>query len=295
MIKALAFASLALVAACKGEGKKAEPAPAPAPAPAPPDEDTTSMPDPRGVIDDVNIPPPPRPPSVTDAHMAARQTLVDYTIAAQKVITAHSGDCEKSGIALAAVNQDMSNKVLAAERVLAPLASDAAATAFMKYSLDGQRAYRANEVVALLAMCPGHQGVRDAVSTFALKSGLGPISGPAVEGPTWTGARPPGVTDEMIASIDALAAWNEEMARIAEGATGDCKKMAAGFAPLVKKSDELGKRTRTAQAGIASKSPEDEWLSQYTAQKVDMKRMILALGECMSDPAVMKTLEGTAK
>lgn len=292
MSKTIAIAWLVLLAGCKEEAaKKEEGSPPAAPQPVPPPIDD----DHHGVVDDIQTPAPPRPPSFTDAHMAAKQKLADVGLAGQKVVRDHTSDCEKTGAALAAVNAKFAADVAAAEKTLAPLENDAAATAYLDHSLSYERS-SAIEVVALMHMCKGHVGVRAALAAFLPMVGMGDATGGALAGAsTWSGSRPPGVTDEMIASLDAQAAWFRELIAAADKAKGDCAAMASSFTSIAAKGKALGERVEKAQAGVASRSVEDEWLAQYTAQAVPMEGMMTAMGPCMSDPAVEKAFKDSKK
>ncbi|HUS67923.1 MAG TPA: hypothetical protein VMZ28_25480 [Kofleriaceae bacterium] len=274
---------LVLAFGCK-QAEKKEPQQTPEPAPEVTD-------DPTGIIEP--IAPPPRPVSVTDQHMALVDRVAEVATAAAKVVRAHTGDCDASAAALAAITARSAADVKAAEAELAKLTGDAAT--YVNYRLDSERA-TAVEVVALLTMCKGHKGVGAAVQGMLPLLGMEGASGGALTGggeEGWTGARPPGVTDEDVAVIDEMGAWMDEVSAAAEKAKGDCAAMAKGIGPLTAKGKALSKRAEAAHKDDGpARSPADEWLGQYTAKKVDMERFMLALGACHQDPAVEKALEG---
>lgn len=275
--------ALVLAAGCKGSEEKTE---KPKEAPATVEDDA-----PIGIIE--TTPPPPRPDTVTDQHMALVDRVGEMATAAAKIVRDHTGDCDATAAALAALTARSAADVKGAEAELAKLTGDDAT--YVQYRLDSERA-NAIEVVGLLTMCKGHKGVGAAVQGIMPLLGMaGATDGAPASGGEegWTGARPPGVTDEDVAVIDEMGAWMGEVSAAAEKAKGDCAAMAKGIAPLTAKGKALSKRAEAAHKDDGpARSPADEWLGQYTARKVDMERFMLALGACHQDPAVKKALEG---
>ena len=289
MVKGLAIAALLLVG-CKEKAPEKEAAPAArAPEPAP---------TPQGGVDDgllsqEQIPPPPRPATVTDAHMAAAQKMIDAAIDAQKVVHAHTGDCEKSGADLAAVNARHAASIAEGEKTLAALKADGPATTYVTYHLSLERESRAAEVVALLELCKGHEGVRSAVMAFLPLAGMGGATGPALSGGgnTWSGPRPPDVTDEQVAAIDAMAAWFAQVIDVAKKAKGNCGVMAAEISRLAGQGKPIVARAKKLESAVEKGSAAETWLTNYGNQKIAPTVLLESIQPCMSDPAVQKVLE----
>ena len=268
--------ALVLALGCKGNAKKEEA----------PDEEARK---PTGIIAPMKGPE--RPASVTDQHMQLIDRLGAVAAEAEKIVLAHTGDCDASAAALVALAEKSKADVAAAEAELAKLAGDKAATAYIKAQL-GAKLVRGTQLLGLLEMCKGHKGVIDALNAVSPLVGMGDAKMPQPAGGGWSGARPPGVTDAQVAAIDAAGRWFEGLSVAAEQAKGNCASMAKALEKAVAVGKDLSKTLKETQKDVPARSAEDEWLGQYTSHKMDMKRFILAVGACQQDPAVKKALEG---
>lgn len=285
------LAALVLALGCKGEAAKKRPEPAPEAKPEPaPHPGVGDQPAGGGII--APIPAPERPASVTDRHMALVDRLAAVAVAVEKVVRAHTTDCDATAAALAALTAKSAADVATTQAALDGLTkSDAAAAAYIRYRLAAEQG-RGVEMIALTEMCKGHKGVNAAVAGALPLVGMQGATIPTSGGEGWTGPRPPGVTDEQVAAIDELGAWFGEIATAAEKAKGNCPAMAKALAPLMAKGKKVSARAKGLQEGVKSRSPEWEWLGSYTVQKVSMKRLMKSMDMCWNDPAVKKTFEG---
>lgn len=293
-----AVIALTLVA-CKKEEKKA-PSPAPSGAahdasPTLPEGEPRALPhEPRDLTIDEITPPPPRPASVSDAHLAAVDKANAYFAAMGRAIESNRTDCDEMARDLEAADKKHAADLASSKATLAPLEADAAAQAFLRYR-EAAQVTHVTMVMLANEVCSGHTGVAKGVAAMMTASGAtmtpGAKTAPA---PGWTGPRPPGIKPEHVAAADDMAAWFGEVLTASEKVPGDCPKIAAVFKAAAPKGKAIAARLEKAESEIKGNAAADKWMGQYTGDKIEaqLMRMMSALGKCMDDPAVKEAMKG---
>src|SRR5207244_913370 len=107
---------------------------------------------------------------------------------------------------------------------------------------------------------------------------------------TWSGPRPPGVSDDQVAAADAMAVWFDEMVTTAQSKGANCAAMGEALRAVASRGKPLIARSTEIEKQLAKDAAASKWMEQYAMKKMDLARLMKALGGCATDKGVQDAL-----